>query len=76
MSLFEATIRVVETDVEVIGGENDVHYEQALVLHTATLAPVGPNQAILVPIGTVKVPLDKDSTDKLIKQLQENDLQR
>jgi hypothetical protein len=75
MSAFDATIRVIEADVEVIETDGNL-YEQQLLLITGALAPVGNNQAIQVPLGVLRIPLDYDSTQKLISKLSAADLKR
>lgn len=76
MSAFDATIRVIEVEVEVPDAPESSLYEQQLLLITGALAPVGPNQAIQVPLGVLRIPLDYDSTKKLIDKLSEANLKR
>ena len=76
MAAFDATIRVIEIQVEVPDAPENSLYEQQLLLVTGALAPVGQNQAIQVPLGILRIPLDYDSTNKLIEKLSEADLKR
>lgn len=75
MSAFDATIRVGDVSLQLIEDESGKSYEAQLILGVMALAPVGPNQAIPVPFGALRVPLDKKSTQDLIAQLQQADEQ-
>lgn len=70
MSAFEATIRVGEVQVEVAEDERGKKYQANLVLGVLALAPAGPQQVIPIPLGALKVPLDKDSIGSVIQSLQ------
>jgi hypothetical protein len=71
MSAFDATIRVGEAGTEAIPSEDGKLYEGQLVLGLLTVVPVGPQQLLPVPFGTVRVPLNKKSCGSLIESLQE-----
>lgn len=72
MSAFDARVRVGSAGVGVIKENDDTPaYEAELALNLMGIAPVGPGQAIPIPFGTIRVPLDTGSVDALIQQLQE-----
>lgn len=70
MSAFDATIRVGEAGVESVEGPDGKAYEGQLVLGLMTVVPVGPQQLLPVPFGTIRVPLNKQSCQNLIESLQ------
>ena len=69
MSAFDATVRVGEAYVETRVEEDGKAYEGHLVLGVMTVIPVGPQQLLPVPLGTLRVPLNKQSADSLIESL-------
>lgn len=71
MSAFDATIRVGEASVQVLEDEQGRSFEAHLILGVLAVAPVGPGQAIPIPLGILRIPLDKNSTHQLSKSLQE-----
>lgn len=66
MSAFDAKIRVGEASIETLRDPDGKSYEAHLVLGVMAVAPVGPGQAIPVPLGILRVPLDKGSLKSLI----------
>lgn len=75
MTAFDATVRVIGMEVE-LPDTDGPQYEQQLILITGALAPVGPNQAIQVPLGVLRIPLDHDSTKAIVEKLEANTLER
>lgn len=71
MSAFDATIRVGQAYVQEIPDENGKTYEAQIVLGVITIAPIGNGQVLPVPVGTMRVPINKDSIKDLIGSLQE-----
>jgi hypothetical protein len=71
MSAFDATIRVGEASVESIPSPDGKTYEGQLVLGMMTIVPVGPQQLLPVPVGVLRVPLNKQSASALIESPQD-----
>lgn len=69
ISAFDATIRVGEASVHALEDENGKTYEAQLVLGVMAVAPAGPQQIIPIPLGLLRVPLNKDSITSLIDEL-------
>jgi hypothetical protein len=70
MSAFDARIRVGQAGVQVLKeSEDGPAYEAELHLGIMTLAPVGPNQVLPIPVGGLRVPFDIDAVDNLIQEL-------
>jgi hypothetical protein len=68
MTAFDTTLRVGEASLQPIEDENGNVYEAQLVLGTITLLPVGPGQAVPMPIGAYRVPLNRDAIKALYEQ--------
>lgn len=69
MSAFDVTVRVGEASVEPIS-EGDKIYEAQLVLGILTLAQIGPEQFLPIPLGVIRSHLDKQTIAEFIKSLQ------
>lgn len=69
MSAFDAKIRVAEVGIQLNReSEDELALEAEMILGVMAVAPVGPGQAIPVPLGTLRVPLDKNSVVSLGEQ--------
>jgi hypothetical protein len=71
MSAFDATIRVGEASVAVLEDPQGKKTEAHLILGVLAVAPVGPGQAIPIPLGVLRVPVDKRSITQLRKELEQ-----
>jgi hypothetical protein len=71
MSAFEATIRVGEASIEAIQSPDGKTYDAHLILGVMAVAPVAPGQALPIPLGIVRVPLDKNALQSLAKEFTE-----
>ena len=73
MSAFDMTVRVGNASVVPVepddGGDKAV--EAQMILGVLALAPIQPGQALPIPLGQLRVPLDKASIDALISELQQ-----
>lgn len=70
MSAFDATLRVGEASVQLQKENDDAPaYEAQLVLGLLALAPVAPDQALPIPLGTLRCPLNLDAIESLIDSL-------
>jgi hypothetical protein len=71
MSAFEATIRVGEASVAPIPDPDGKSYDAHLILGIMAVAPVGPGQALPIPLGILRVPLDKNALNSMAKEFTE-----
>lgn len=72
MSAFDATINVGQVLIH-LNRENDEEKAESgqLILLMHGVIPVGPGQLAPIPFGSLRVPVDKQFVDELIKDLQE-----
>jgi len=71
MSAFEATIRVGEASIEPIREADGKSYGAHLILGVLAVAPTGPGQGLPIPLGILRVPLDKNALQSLAKEFNE-----
>jgi hypothetical protein len=73
MSAFDMTVRVGNASVVLVEADdgNDKAVEAQMILGVLALAPIQPGQALPIPLGQLRVPLDKASIDALISELQQ-----
>lgn len=70
MSAFDATLRIGEASVQLNKQDDDSPaYEAQLVLGLMALAPIGPEQALPIPLGTLRCPLGYEAVESLIDNL-------
>lgn len=70
MSAFDMKVRVAEMAIQLNRqSDEELATEAELVLGIMAVTVVGPGQALPIPLGTVRVPLDKSSIEGLASQL-------
>jgi hypothetical protein len=70
MSAFDTTVRVGSIGTEVVVDENGKKHEANLILGILTLAQIGPDQFLQIPIGVIRAPLDKNAIKAAIEGFQ------
>lgn len=71
MTAFDSTIRVGQAFTETQVEEDGKAYDGQLVFSVITVLPVGPQQVMPLPLGILRVPLNKQACGSLIESLQE-----
>jgi hypothetical protein len=72
MSAFDTKVRVGHAGIQLSQTEeSELAQEAELVLGVVTFIQTGPDQMLPIPIGTLRIPMDKHFVDGLIDQLQQ-----
>jgi hypothetical protein len=71
LSAFDATVRVASVFFQPIENEDGDIYDAHMILGVATLLPVGPDQVVPLPFGTLRVPLNHEALSDIEKQIAE-----
>lgn len=67
--MFDTTYRIGEPVVQLMPDENGDSYELQVIAPVLMVLPVGPQQAMLIQSGIIRLPMDKNVVDNLISSL-------